>query len=193
MNKIIIITGPSGVGKGTIEKELFKISDLKLALSCSMTTRKKREAEIEGKHYYFVDNNEFQKRVDNNEFLEYSKHFDHYYGTLKSEVDRLLQNGHNVIVEVDTIGAINIIKKFKEENKMNILISIFVEPPSIEVLEQRIRSRNSETDESIKLRLEKAKKEIKQTSDFMFIIINNKLSDSVDNIANIIKRENYEL
>ncbi|MGL4252082.1 MAG: guanylate kinase [Metamycoplasmataceae bacterium] len=193
MNKIIIIAGPSGVGKGTIEKELFKISDLKLALSCSMTTRKRRETEIEGKHYYFVDNNEFQKRVANNEFLEYSKHFDHYYGTLKSEVNRLLQNGYNVIVEVDTVGAINIIKKFREENKMENLVSIFVKPPSIEVLEQRIRSRNSETDESLKLRLEKAKKEIRQTNDFMFIIVNNKLSDSVENIANIIKRENYEL
>ncbi|MGL5205461.1 MAG: guanylate kinase [Metamycoplasmataceae bacterium] len=193
MNKIIIITGPSGVGKGTIEKELFKIPDLRLALSCSMTTRNRREAEVEGSHYYFVDNNEFQKRIENNEFLEYSKHFDHYYGTLKSEVDRLLQNGHNVIVEVDTVGAINIIKKFRNENKMDNLISIFVQPPSIEVLEQRIRSRNSETDESIKLRLEKAKKEIKQTSDFMFIIVNNKLSDSVNNIANIIKKENYEL
>ncbi|MGL5205080.1 MAG: guanylate kinase [Metamycoplasmataceae bacterium] len=193
MNKIIIIAGPSGVGKGTIEKELFKILDLKLALSCSMTTRNKREAEIEGEHYYFVNKNEFKKRIKNNEFLEYSKHFENYYGTLKSEVKRLLEKGNNVLVEVDTIGAINIIKRYREENEMNNLISIFIKPPSIKVLEQRIRNRNSETDESLQLRLEKAKKEITQTNDFMFIIVNNKLSDSVENIANIIKRENYEL
>ena len=79
MNKIIIITGPSGVGKGTIEKELFKIPSLKLALSCSMTTRTKRENEIEGEHYYFVDEVEFLKKVKNNEFLEYSQHFGNYY------------------------------------------------------------------------------------------------------------------
>lgn len=193
MNKIIIITGPSGVGKGTIEKELFKIPDLRLSLSCSVTTRKKRENEIEGEHYYFVNDEEFKKKIENNEFLEYSKHFEHYYGTLKSEVDRLIEIGLNVIIEVDTIGALNIIKKFKDDDKLDSLLSIFIKPPSLEILEQRIRKRNSETDQSITQRLEKAKKEIKQTNDFMFIIVNNKLSESVESIVRIIKRGNCEL
>ncbi|MGL6125189.1 MAG: guanylate kinase [Metamycoplasmataceae bacterium] len=188
MSKIIIITGPSGAGKGTIEKELFKISSLKLALSCSVTTRKKRETEIEGEHYYFVDAIEFETMIKNDEFIEYSKHFGNYYGTLKNEVDRLLKKGHNVIIEVDTVGALNIIRKFKESNNMNNLVSIFIKPPSLEVLEQRIRQRNSETDESIKQRLEKAEKEIKQTKDFMFIIVNNNLSESVDKIVRIIEK-----
>lgn len=193
MNKIIIIAGPSGVGKGTIENELFKIPSLKLALSCSITTRKKRDKEVDGEHYYFVDNDEFESKIKNDEFLEYTKHFDNYYGTLKSEVNKLIEKGHNVIVEVDTIGAINIIKKFRSENNLNKLISIFIKPPNLDVLEKRIRERNSETDESIKQRLKKAKKEIKQTNDFMFIIVNNKLSESVKSIAKIIKGENGEL
>jgi guanylate kinase len=193
MNKIIIITGPSGVGKGTIEKELFKIPSLKLALSCSMTTRTKRENEIEGEHYYFVDEVEFLKKVKNNEFLEYSQHFGNYYGTLKLDVDNLIAKGHNVIVEVDTVGALNIIKKFKDENSIDKLLSIFIAPPNLEVLESRIRNRNSETDESIKERLFKAKKEIQQTNDFMFIIVNNKLTESVNSVSKIIKGEICEL
>ncbi len=193
MNKIIIITGPSGVGKGTIEKELFKISSLKLALSCSMTTRQKRENEVEGEHYYFVDEEEFVQKINNNEFLEYSKHFGHYYGTLKKDVEKLINKGHNVIIEVDTVGAINIIKKYKNENLTDKMISIFITPPNLEVLEERIRSRNSETDESIKERLAKAKKEIQQTNEFMFIIVNNKLTESVNSVSKIIKGEICEL
>jgi guanylate kinase len=193
MNKIIIITGPSGVGKGTIEKELFKNPELKLALSCSMTTRNKRENEVEGEHYYFSTEEEFLEKVENNDFLEYSKHFGNYYGTLKADVDNLINKGHNVIVEVDTIGALNIIKKFKDENTMDKLISIFITPPNLEVLESRIRTRNSETDDSIKERLAKAKKEIQQTNDFMFIIVNNKLTESVNSVSKIIKGEICEL
>ena len=193
MNKIIIITGPSGVGKGTIEKELFKMPDLKLSLSCSITTRTRRENEVEGEHYYFVDEKTFVEKIHNNEFLEYSKHFENYYGTLNNEVDKLLQNGNNVIVEVDTIGAINIIKKFKEDGKINSLISIFIKPPNLEVLEKRIRERNSDTKDSIKQRLEKAKKEMQQTRDFKFIITNNKLIDSVNDVVKIIKGEICEL
>lgn len=192
MSKIIIITGPSGVGKGTIEKELFKFDDLKLSLACSATTRKKRDNEVYGEHYFFIKEEEFINKINNNEFLEYSKHFDNYYGTLNSEVDKLLENGRNVIVEVDTIGAINIINKFKKEKKKN-LISIFIKPPNLDILEQRIRERNSENDESIKKRLIKAKKEIKQTNDFEFIIINNNLLNSVKEVIKIIKGENYEL
>lgn len=193
MNKVIIITGPSGVGKGTIEKELFKFKELKLALSCSMTTRKKRANEVEGVHYYFSNNEEFSRKIENDEFLEYSSHFGNYYGTLKSEVDQHILNGFDVIVEVDTVGAINIINKFNDENKSDKLISIFITPPNLEVLEERIRTRNSESDDSIKQRLKKAKKEIKQTSNFKFIIINNNLADSVNKIIKAIKGESYEL
>lgn len=193
MNKIIIITGPSGVGKGTIEKELFKLKELKLVLSCSMTTREKRESEVDGVHYYFSTKDEFVNKIRNNEFLEYSNHFGNYYGTLKSEVEKHISKGFNVIVEVDTVGAINIINEFKNENQLDKLISIFITPPNLNILEERIRTRNSESDDSIKQRLKKAKKEIKQTSHFKFIIINNNLTDSVNKIIKAIKGESYEL
>ncbi len=192
MSKIIIITGPSGVGKGTIEKHLFQIKELNLALSCSMTTRLKRDGEIEGKHYFFTNEVEFEKKIINGEFLEYSKHFDNYYGTLNSEVNKLLMDGRNVLIEVDTVGAINIIKELKEKNN-NEFISIFIKPPNLQVLEQRIRQRNSENDESIEKRLLKAKKEIQQANNFKFIISNNNLSNSVNEIMEIIKEKTYEL
>ncbi|MGL4183617.1 MAG: guanylate kinase [Metamycoplasmataceae bacterium] len=189
MNKIIIIAGPSGVGKGTIEKELFKIKELNLVFSVSATTREKREGEKEAESYYFINEEKFKEKIKNNKFLEWSMHLNNFYGTLIEEVETKLEKGFNVLVEVDTIGAINIINKYKEMNQEDKLITIFIEPPSLEELEKRIRNRNTELDHQIKIRLEKAKLEMTERNNFTYCIINKTIENSVKMIYDLIIRE----
>ncbi len=187
MSKIILITGPSGVGKGTIEKELFKDESLNLSFSISATTRPKREGEFEGEHYYFISKNKFEQLIKEKAFLEYNKHFDNYYGTLYEEVDSKLKKGKNVLIEVETVGALNIINSLKEKNKEFLLTSIFIEPPSIEELERRIRKRNTDNDEQIKKRLKRASEEIECKKFFQYVVKNENIDKSVDKIKSIIK------
>ncbi len=189
MSKIILITGPSGVGKGTIEKELFKDETLNLSFSISATTRKKREGEIDGNHYYFISKEEFEKLIKDNAFLEYSQHFNNYYGTLKKEVENKLKQNKNVLIEVETNGAINIIKNLRENNEENKLISIFIVPPSIKELEQRLKNRNLDSEEQIKIRLERAKEEIEHKIYFQYIIKNDNINIAIDKIKSIIKEK----
>lgn len=190
MAKIVLLTGPSGVGKGTIEKELFKDSSLNLSFSVSATTRKKREGEIEGEHYHFIKKREFEKLIDDDAFIEFSKHFNNYYGTLYKEIESKLNEGKNVLVEVETNGAINIINKLKQDKKDDLLLSIFIIPPSLEELEKRIRSRNSETEEQIIDRLERAKEEIKYKIYFQHVIKNDNINITTNKIKDIIKKGN---
>lgn len=189
MSKLIILAGPSGVGKGTVEKELFKNSELNLVFSISATTRKARNNEIDKEHYFFISKNEFLRKIDNDEFLEWSSHLGNYYGTLKSEIDKNIARNKNVLVEVDTTGAINIINKYKQEKKEDEFISIFILPPSLEELKNRIANRNSETEQSLKIRMEKAKEEIGLTNNFMFCVINDKINKTVKTIEEIIKNK----
>lgn len=186
MGKIILITGPSGVGKGTIEKELFKDEKLNLSFSISATTRNRREGEIEGVHYYFMEKNEFEKLIEQNAFIEYNKHFDNYYGTLFEEVESKLSQGKNVLIEVETTGAINIIKKLKEEKKDKDLISIFIIPPSIKELEKRIRKRNTDSEEQIEKRLLRASEELSYKLYFQHVIKNDNINIAVNKIKSII-------
>lgn len=189
-SKIILITGPSGVGKGTIEKELFKDSSLNLSFSVSATTRSRRIGENEGEHYHFITKEEFKELIKKNAFIEYNKHFDNYYGTLFDEVESKLKNGKNVLIEVEIIGAVNIIKKLRETNKEDILISIFIEPPSIEELERRIRNRNTDNEEQIKKRLERAIEEIPYKKYFQNVVENINVNETIDKIKKIIKNKN---
>lgn len=189
MSKIILITGPSGVGKGTIEKELFKDEELNLSFSVSATTRTKRDGEINGQHYFFISVAEFEKLISDNAFLEYNKHFDNYYGTLISDVEKKLMDNKNVLVEVETNGALNIIKNLKNQNREESLLSIFIEPPTLEELERRIRNRNTDNDEQIKKRISKAKEEIECKKYFQHVIVNNHVEESVKKIKTIIKGE----
>lgn len=187
MSKIIIIAGPSGAGKGTIEKELFKDESLSLAFSVSATTRNPRPGEIDKEHYYFLKKDEFKKLIDKNRFIEWSNHLNNYYGTLISEVESKLNEGFNVLVEVDTTGALNIIEKYTKENKIEELITIFIMPPSIEELEKRILNRKSENDKSLKVRLAKAQEEMELSKNFMYCVINDKINLSTKKIKEIIK------
>ena len=186
MAKLIIITGPSGVGKGTIEIELFKDPQLNLAFSVSATTREKRANEIEGQHYYFISTEEFEAKIAKAEFIEYSKHFTYYYGTLKAEIAQKLALGKNVLVEVETTGAINIINHYQATNQLDQLITIFVLPPSLKELKRRILGRKSENFWAVRRRLKKARKELKYKIYFNHHVKNDNIKEAIDQIKQII-------
>lgn len=187
MAKAIIITGPSGVGKGTIEKELFKDKDLNLSFSISATTRPKRDGEIDGVHYYFISKENFLDLINQNKLLEYSEHFDNYYGTPISEVENKIKENKNVLIEVETVGAINIINHYEKLNKLNDLITIFIIPPSFKELKKRIKLRKSDDKQSIRKRMKKAKKELKCKKHFNHVVKNDNIKEAVNEIKNIIR------
>lgn len=175
MSKLFIFSAPSGAGKTTIVKELLK-RDLNLKFSISACSRPKRKNEIHGKDYYFLSVDDFKKRIEENEFLEWEEVYkDQFYGTLKSEVSRLLDEGYNVVFDVDVIGGINIKKQYGDK-----AMSIFVMPPSIEELEKRLIARSTESETSLAKRIGKAKAEIEYSSQFDEVVINNNLKEAVE-------------
>lgn len=177
----IVISGPSGVGKNTIADILV---DKGYGIySVSMTTREKRYNEVEGKDYFFVSNEEFEDNIKNDNFLEYTKYNNNYYGTLKSYVFDNLDNGINVIAILDTQGGINVEKIFPDA------VLIFIIPPSLEILEKRLRDRNTDSDDNILKRLDIAKKEIEYKDKYDYVIINNTVDDCVKEIIDIINKE----
>ncbi|UUD35363.1 guanylate kinase [Mycoplasmopsis caviae] len=185
---IIIFTGPSGVGKGTIEKYLFDFKELKLHLSCSATTRAPREGEIDGTHYFFISKDEFKNHIQNDELFEYSFHFDNYYGTLYSQIEKIHHEGKIPVLEIETNGARQILQKVAN-NKNYKLITFFILPPSIDELERRIINRKTEGKEAIKKRLEKAQAEIAEKDIFRHHIINDDPLRAANEIKEIIEKE----
>ena len=181
--KVIIFTGPSGVGKATIEKKLFSDKELNLELSISATTRKKRINEEEGKHYYFISNVEFEEKIKNNNFIEWSGHFSNKYGTLLSEINRIIEKGRIPFLEVETNGAKNIIEKYGNEK----LISIFLMPPSFAELEKRVRERNTDSEEQIQQRLKRYQEEIQHANIFQHVVVNRNVEETYLEIKKIIK------
>lgn len=182
--KLIIIAGPSGVGKGTIVKKLLKYQELKLKFSVSLTTRKPRLGEINGINYYFVDKKTFLTAVKNNEMLEYAKFVGNYYGTRKSDIDKWLKDGYNVILEIEIEGTKQILKKYSK----NKIISFFINSPNLKELERRIQNRLTEDKEIIKLRLEKAREEMKCLSYFDYVIVNDDCDCAIAKIVFLIKK-----
>lgn len=185
---LIIISGPSGVGKSTIRKRIIKDFD-NFKYSVSLTTRKPRideetNAEEEnGKEYYFVTPEIFKENIKNNNFLEYQEVYkDTFYGTLKKDVMNLIDNGINVILEIDVDGALNIKKEYNDTTL------IFIKPSSLEELENRLRNRNSDSSKKIEERLKKAKYEINKSKYYDYVITSTNKEEDYKKIKNIIKK-----
>ncbi|TNK81902.1 guanylate kinase [Mycoplasmopsis pullorum] len=185
---IIIFTGPSGVGKGTVERLLFEFDELNLSLSCSVTTRKPRSGEVHGIHYYFLDKALVQQKIKAREFLEFSYHFGNYYGTLYSELEKINNKGKNPMLEIETQGAMQILKKLENDPKFNV-ITIFLLPPTIADLKERIIKRGSEDDDTLRARLEKAEKEIEESTVFKYRVYNHTPEQAAEEIRNILHKE----
>ena len=179
---LIIISGPSGVGKGTVRKYFEANKDLNLAYSTSMTTRKPREGEIDGKDYFFVTREQFIQSIQKGELLEYAEFVGNYYGTPLKEVNRLRDEGKNVLLEIEVQGAKQVQEKCPDA------ISIFIIPPSMEELENRIRGRKSEPEEIVQQRLAKAEKELKLVNQYKYIVCNDDPKLAADLIQTIIYR-----
>ena len=166
--KLIVFSAPSGSGKTTIVKYLLEQKELHLDFSISATSREKRGDEVDGKDYYFLSSEEFQAKVAANEFVEHEEVYkDNYYGTLKTELERIWALGKHVIFDIDVIGGLNIKKQFPKKT-----LAVFVSPPSVEELERRLRFRQTETDEKIQMRLAKAEREIAESDKFDIILKN---------------------
>ena len=179
---LIVLSGPSGVGKGTVIKELMKNDDLKLSYSISMTTRKPRNGEVDGVNYFFVDRDTFLKAIDDGELLEHAEFVGNMYGTPVSYVEKLRNEGRNVLLEIEVQGARQVKKKCPDA------LSIFIIPPSMEELASRIRGRNSEPEEIVQQRLDKAKKEMEMVTQYKYVVCNDDVILASDIISAIIKR-----
>lgn len=180
---LIIISGPSGVGKGTIRRKVMEDQSLNLAYSISMTTRKPRNVEKEGVDYFFVSDEEFDRNIAEGNMLEWAKFVGNRYGTPKDYVERLRQEGKNVILEIEVEGAKQVLKKCQGSD----VFSIFLLPPSMEALESRIRNRKSESEEMIQERLEKAKREIGLKYHYHYIVLNDDVDRASEEIKGIIR------
>jgi len=179
--KLVIISAPSGAGKTTIVKHLLD-SGLNLSFSVSATTRPLRGNERDGEDYFFLTVAEFRKRVENNEFVEWEEVYeDLMYGTLKSELERIWANGKHVLFDVDANGGINLKKKFGTSS-----IAIFIMPPSVEELENRLIKRDTDSPEKIKIRVEKAREEMKLASQFDTVIVNHQLDKAKKETEKIV-------
>lgn len=176
---LVVISGFSGAGKGTLVKKLIEKYD-NYALSISMTTRDKREGEIDGEHYFFVSHEKFEKTIEENGLLEYASYCGNYYGTPRAYVEKKISEGKDVILEIEVQGALQIKKKFP-----NTLL-LFVTPPTADDLYNRLKGRNTETDEQIHRRLSRAKEEVLWINKYDFLVINDKLDECVEELNNMI-------
>lgn len=180
--KLIIFSAPSGAGKTTIVHAMLERMQ-ELEFSISACSRDMRKGEVDGKDYYFLGLDGFRKRIAENAFLEWEEVYkEHYYGTLLSEVERIWDEGKHVIFDVDVYGGVNIKKQFPEK-----ALAIFVMPPSVEVLEDRLRKRSTDKEENIKKRMDKARHEISKASEFDMIIVNNDLDTAIAEALAAIK------
>ena len=177
--RLFVVSGPSGVGKGTL---VARVRDRLpgLGLTVSATTRAPREGEKNGVSYYFMDDSEFARRVENGEFLEWANVHGHRYGTLKAEAERLMAEGTSVVLEIDVQGGLNVRKVYPD------VVLVFIEPPSIEELERRLRGRGTEDESSIELRLANANHEMELASLYDVRIVNDDLERATDELVSTI-------
>ncbi|MFA6890396.1 MAG: guanylate kinase, partial [Bacilli bacterium] len=180
---LIVLSGPSGVGKGTVREALFKMPGHDLVYSVSMTTRTPRQGEINGQDYWFVSREAFQQRIQDNRFLEYAEFVNNYYGTPFDTIETQLSEGKEVVLEIEVNGALQVRKKMSEA------IFIFIAPPTMEDLYDRLRSRGTEPNEIVEARCEKARREIELAYLYDYIVVNDTVENAADKIIAIIRAE----
>ncbi len=179
---LIVVSGPSGAGKGTICAEYCKRHP-DVFLSVSATTRKPRPGEQDGVHYFFYSKEEFEEMIQNNELLEWAQYCENFYGTPKKYVEQALQEGRDVILEIEVQGALNVQSRFEGG------IYVFVLPPAPEVLADRLRGRNTETEEVVQKRLTRALEELPLMNHYDYILENDDLGEAVDNLERIVRAQ----
>lgn len=179
---LFVLSGPSGVGKGTVRKKLFE-QDTELQYSISMTTRDMRVGEKEGVDYFYRTREEFEKMVSNNELLEYAQYVNNYYGTPRAYVEETLKKGKDVFLEIEVQGALQVQENFKEG------VFIFLFPPSLDELKNRIVSRGTETEDLVINRLKEARNEIEMMHAYDYVVVNDDVNEAVDRIKAIIQSE----
>jgi len=186
MGILLIVSGPSGAGKGTLVKRLLeKEPNLELSVSC--TTRLPRKGECDGKDYFFLRREEFERRIRANDFLEYDEHFGNYYGTPKSFVLNRLQT-KSVLLEIDVVGALNVARTLREEGERP-PVTVMVVPPDAEELRRRLKERGTESDEEIALRMERVRYELTKRDEYDYVLVNDELKCAVDELRGIFERE----
>ena len=180
--KIIVVAAPSGCGKSTIINALLEGGDLNLGFAVSATTRPPREGEVHGVNYYFLTEEAFRDAIAENEFIEFEEVYPgRFYGTLRSEVDRITGDGHNIILDLDVNGALGVKRIYGER-----ALTIFIEPPSIDELRRRLRFRGTETEEVIDVRIDRAQYEISRGDEFDRRVVNDKLDEAIRQTRNLI-------
>tara|TARA_R110002020_G_scaffold33041_1_gene101112 strand:- start:2619 stop:3218 length:600 start_codon:yes stop_codon:yes gene_type:complete len=181
--KLIVFSAPSGSGKTTLVRHLLNQEDLKLDFSISATSREPRGDEKDGIDYYFLDLKEFKRRIKNDEFLEWEEVYrDNFYGTLKSEVERIWQSGKHVIFDIDVVGGLDIKRLYPERT-----LAVFVKPPSIEELKIRLKKRKTESEDRINMRIAKASIELATAPQFDYIIVNNDLETALEEAHKLVE------
>lgn len=179
--RLFVISGPSGAGKGTLLAELRKQRP-DLGLTVSATTRSPRPGEVDGTSYYYLSDEEFRRRIAAGEFVEWAEVHGHLYGTLVSEVKRLLAKGHSLVLEIDVQGALNVRKVYPDA------VLVFIEPPSLQVLEERLRGRGTEDEASIELRLKNARHEMELADQYDVRIVNDTVDRAAQELGSVMRR-----
>ena len=181
--KLIIISAPSGSGKSTIIGRIMQDESLRLAFSVSATTRPRRGQEVHGVDYYFLTQEEFESKIEGDELVEYQEVYKgRYYGTLKSEVERITAMGMNVVLDLDVLGGVNVKNMYGDR-----ALSIFIQPPSVEVLRERLIKRGTDSMEDIQARVDKAEFEISIGPQFDYTVINDDLDTAVNEVHQLIE------
>lgn len=180
--KLIVFSAPSGSGKTTIVRHLLNQKELNLDFSISATSRDSRGEEQHGKDYYFMSPEKFRQHIDNDDFVEWEEVYENnYYGTLKSEVERIWSEGRHAVFDIDVVGGLRVKEKFPERT-----LAIFVKPPSLEEMERRLRARKTDSEEKIRIRVSKAEKEMEYAPKFDVILINDDLAKAKKEAAELV-------